>query len=248
MGTPGDARPAEMAASVSRAPLRVAPRRARDVALPAFYAGDLALIGFGMAVFSNTWFDRLVRATGGLVTDTLLVNLVGIPLLVGGIALGLGRLRPTDIGLRRADLPLALVVLLALWLATQAVALALAWTTGSVVPHPSWAHRGTLGVLGLLLAQVLGNGLLEEIGYRGFLLPQLHHRLGRVVAPRFRLAAAVAVSQALFAAAHAPNRVREGVAGAALVGSVLIPLALGSCSRCCTCARATCCSWWGSTR
>jgi membrane protease YdiL (CAAX protease family) len=198
------------------------------VSLVVFCAGHLALIAVALTVFEGTWFDPLVRATNGLVNDTLLVNLLGLPLLVGAVVLWLGHLRPADVGLRRADLPLALAVLLLLWLATQAIALAVACaTTDAVTPHPLWARRGVSGVLGLLLAQVFGNAVLEEVGYRGFLLRQLHLRLDRVAGRRTRVVLAVTISQALFAVMHLPNRLREGDAGAGLVWSVLIAFGLG---------------------
>jgi membrane protease YdiL (CAAX protease family) len=82
-------------------------------------------------------------------------------------------------------------------------------------------------VLGLLLAQVLGNALFEEVGYRGFLLRQFELRLGWVTGRRRRLAVAAALSLALFALMHVPNRLSAGFAGADLATSVLIALALG---------------------
>lgn len=198
------------------------------MALVGFYAADLALIAAGIAVYSNTWLDPLVRATGGLINDTLLVNVVGIALVAGGVVLGLGRLRPADVGFRWSDAPRALVVSLVLWLAAQAVAVVLTWIgPNALAPNPLWARRGLLGVLGLLLAQVLGNALLEEVGYRGFLLPQLCLRLGWVAGPRRRLALAVVISQTLFALMHVPTRLWEGVTGPELAGSLLVVFALG---------------------
>ena len=204
------------------------PRLARGAALVAFYPAHLALVALAMSVFSNAWLDPLERATRGLVTSTLVVNLVGLAIVGGGVVLGLGRLRPEDVGLRRSDAGRALALLLALWLAALAAALARAWVgQGEPAPNPQWARRGILAVLGLLLAQLLGNALLEELGFRGFLMSQLRLRLAWVPGPRRRLAAAVAVSQGLFALMHVPNRLREGAAGFELVGSVAVAFALG---------------------
>ena len=126
---------------------RVRVSRARSLALVAFVVGHLALLAFGIGVYANPWFDTLVHATGGLVNDTLLVNLLGLTLLVGGVMLGRGCLRPADVGLRWSDLRQALAVLVLLWLATQAVAVALAWaSTGSVAPVELPRKRGHLSI------------------------------------------------------------------------------------------------------
>jgi hypothetical protein len=71
----------------------LAHNRACGLILLAFYVADLLLTGVAIAVFSNRSFDPLVRATGGLINDTLVVNLLGVVVLVGGVILWLGRMR-----------------------------------------------------------------------------------------------------------------------------------------------------------
>lgn len=204
-------------------------RLASAAALFAFVAGHLAFLGFSLAVFANEWFDPLVKASRGLLTDTLLVNLLGLVVVVGGVIFGLARLRPADVGWRWSDLPQASLVLAIVWLATQAIAAALAMaTTGTLSPHPLWAQRGVLGVLGLLLAQLVGNALFEEIGYRGFLFSQFAVRLRGIKDSRLRVTLAAALSLAIFAVMHLPNRVGQGYAGRDLALLILIALALGT--------------------
>jgi uncharacterized protein len=203
-------------------------RRARGASLIAFCAADLALITLALVVYSNTWLDPLVRMTGGLVNNTLLVHVLGLPLVIGVVVLWFGRLRPAEVGLLWSDLPRAIALVLLLWVAAQVLGLALALATADTLQlNPLWERRGASGVLGLLLAQVLGNALLEEVGYRGFLMPQLNLRLSWVADPRRRMALAVGTSQALFALMHLPNRLRQGHTGADLAWSLSVVFALG---------------------
>lgn len=100
---------------------------------------------------------------------------------------GLSPLRPTEVGLGWSDLPSAIALVLLVWVAAQVLGRVLGVATAHTVQlNPLWERRGVSGVLGLLLAQVLGNALLEEVGFRGFLMPQLNLRLRPIHAVEWR--------------------------------------------------------------
>lgn len=183
-----------------------------------------------LVVFPSAWlravvFDPVRIVTGGLVTATLLVNLVLLAVVVGGLLVLVGGLRPRDLGLERRKLPVALAVTLGLWVTLQLVAAgASLYRTGEVAVSPTWGQFGVGLVLGALLAQVLGNALYEEILYRGVLLDQLVLKLrGR----RWGLVLALVGSQTVFSLLHVPNRLYRGYPLDALLVSLGMLVLMG---------------------
>jgi len=59
--------------------------------------------------------------------------------------------------------------------------------------------------VGYLIGQLFGNALYEEIVFRGFLFVQLLLHFNRPVRRRFSFAAALVISQVIFALSHVPN-------------------------------------------
>jgi membrane protease YdiL (CAAX protease family) len=204
-------------------------RQVRWTVLVLFVVMAAALTTAAVASFRWGLLDWVVFGTRGLINETLAANLILLALLVGGVIFFIGRLRPSDLGLVKSGLAPAAGLVLLVWLAAQAAQALSLWSTGGEVAlNPLWERRGVSVVLGLLFAQLLGNALYEEIAYRGFLLPQIHLLLGRWLArPAVRLAAALGVSQSLFALAHVPNRLYQGVALPDLLPSLLSVLAFG---------------------
>jgi membrane protease YdiL (CAAX protease family) len=137
----------------------------------------LLVIG-GWAVFSSGWLNPLERATGRLVSQTLVANLVLLAVVLL-IICGLGKLRLVDVGLRWSQLGAGATVTATTWLLMQLAGLTSALLTGTVALAPTCAQFGVLAVLGALLAQLCGNALVEEVSWRGFALPQPYGQLAR---------------------------------------------------------------------
>lgn len=156
--------------------------------------------------------------------DTLTANLLGLALLVVGLLFTVGKLKPRDVGLRATDLRSGLLFTAVFFVLLQLVLLVVAQVTRAEAVG-TWTRLGLGTAAYLLLAQLIGNALYEEIAFRGFLLPQLflHFRkLGKVAG----WAAALLLSQAVFALMHVPNRLWvTGLAPAELPGA-LLPLFL----------------------
>lgn len=169
-------------------------------------------------LFEREWdvVQRIHDVTNGLVHASLLFGGAAALIFVGGLFLGLGRLRAQDVGLVGSRLPIALLSTLGLWLGTQAVLVLASWASGREVALDSaWTDLGLSAVLGRLLGQVVGMAPFEETTFRGFLLPQLYIKFS---ADRRRVEArpliwAVLASQFFFALCHLPNRLFETAGG-----------------------------------
>lgn len=205
-------------------PLLVAPAAVVAVALLAL--GPLLEPARGVA-----------RATAGLVQPTLLFNLLTLVVVLGGVIVAWGRLRPRDVGLRGDRLAVGAVVTAGAWVFVQLASVAWDLAVGRrVLLDASWTDPGVTALLGVLIGQLLGNALAEETVWRGFLLPQLYQKLrgargraGRPV-PAFdgrAFAAALLLSQAAFALMHLPVRLHGGLTGAALALDLGRTFALG---------------------
>ncbi len=155
-------------------------------------------------------------ATRGLVTHALVSNLIEIVVLVGGVALIMGRLRPRDIGLQARGLPNALVVTYLLWALVLMVSVLAGEIDGTLAWNRYFTVRpGTLHV-GNALGGFLGTGLSEELAYRGFLLPQLYLLSRRRLSPGKALAFAIVCSQGFFGLNHVPAGLVQGFALSAI--------------------------------
>lgn len=206
-------------------------RGARRGTLIIFIIAHFALTAVvNLVFFAGNAFRPLASATGGLLTGSLIANLVFIAVLVGLIILFGGKLRLSDLGLAPRRLPADLLAALGLWSAAQMIHLIAGWwTSGVVAINPEWVERGAGFMLGLLLMQIVGNALFEEIAYRGFLLPQLYLRLTRLAAhPWARLLIALLLSQAAFALSHIPNRIYLGMPAAEIGADLLMLLGWGA--------------------
>lgn len=189
---------------------------------------------FGLAVvvnlvlFAGNTFKPLASATGGLLTGSLVVNLAFLVVLVGVVILRRGRLRPYDVGLIPAHLPMGLVYTLGFWGAAQIVHLVVSLLTlGTVAINPEWTVN-TSAMIGMILAQFVGNALFEEIAYRGFLFPQIYLHMERLRGrPWWRLGAAILIAQTMFALSHIPNRIYLGMTAGQIALDLLLLLGWG---------------------
>ncbi len=172
-----------------------------------------AVLLFNSEVYRQDIITPIHKATRGLCNGTLIHGVIVIALSVGVIIVGLGRLRLRDVGLRREHIFPAVVTTSILWLTIQGIAVVTALAKdGNLVAHSLWDTKGVATVLGQLLGQLFGNALCEEIIFRGLLIAQLYLVLARPLRdrPKWRLAAAVLLSQLVFAAIHVPNRLALG--------------------------------------
>ena len=182
-------------------------------------------------LFSIRWepilaAERVAReATGGLVQLTLLTYAVFLLVVVVGLVGWLGGLRPADLSLGRSALRTGVVGTVGIWLVLQVVGAASQVLAGQpVTVNDYWTTENALLVVGMLVAQLFGNALYEEIVFRAFLINQLRHKLARRysgLTPRRVFLAAIVTSQVVFALVHVPTRLMDtplaGIPGRLLV-------------------------------
>ncbi|MEW5826454.1 MAG: type II CAAX endopeptidase family protein [Candidatus Bipolaricaulota bacterium] len=197
--------------------------------LAAFFLCYVGLSLFiNLVVFPSPWLDPVARATRGLISPTLVVNLALLAICVGGVLRLAGGLRWRDVAGGSWAFRQGAASVLLLWVITQAIAAATVRLAGeAVLLDPAWTGVGSLAVVGNVLAQVAGNALFEEIAFRGVLLPRVFRRL-RTKRPWLRPLLAVALSQALFALFHIPNRIYSGLPAADFPLELLRLFGLGS--------------------
>ncbi len=188
--------------------------------LPLYLLAELGLRIWGQ---SWVWPDQVAawagRLSGGLISWNLAARLDDY-LLIGVLLLGIGRLRPRDLGWRRRNLRAGLLTLAGVWLLLQIVIALLALAAGSgLIWHPDWMEFPVLVVIGWLVGHLLGTAVVEDTVYRGFLLPQLYLWLGE---RKWRLGTAVFLSQLLFTLSHIPQWIEYGMDTPLLPGIVLL--------------------------
>jgi hypothetical protein len=189
-----------------------APRRLSLLLVGAILLAYLALVCFWQFLaypHPETWFPPaawLWQATDGLINYVLISNLSDQLILTIAILLGVCRFRPSELGLDVRKLPAAVGLTALVWAANQIVlVLVLALTKHPILLNPDWSARGWTWAAGRWLGQLFGNTPLEETVFRGFLLPQcLLLMLDRMptASPRMQIAAALLLSQGLFALFH----------------------------------------------
>ncbi|PEN11386.1 hypothetical protein CRI94_15215 [Longibacter salinarum] len=192
-----------------------------------------------LALFYSPAFQVLVsrpfaKATDGIATHVLVTNLLEFAILIAGCMIVVGGMRLRDVGIRRRGWVTAVLATLSLWGLTQLVMHGLAELTD--VPaslNPVWMYPMASAEIGRPLPGVLVAAAVEEVMYRGFLLPQLFHLTQRWGTQR--LTYALVMSQVLFGINHVPAGVVMGLSPfeigsyvvlAALVGVFLAVLYL----------------------
>jgi membrane protease YdiL (CAAX protease family) len=164
------------------------------------------------------WCVAVYRATQGLIDFTLMLGLFLQVLIIGILVIGIGRLRPRELGLDIAKLPAGVAWTFAAWLAAQLVTLLLCVVAGEPIGlNPAWSFGSWTQPAGEWIAQLFGNAALEEVLYRAFLFPQcvwLASTWFRDRSDRWRIAIALLISQGWFALGHIPfNFVGGGWSG-----------------------------------
>ncbi len=203
-------------------------RSSRPGTMTVFIMVHFALTAIvNLVFFAGNAFRPLASATGGVFTGSLIVNVIFLVIIVGGVMFIRGGLRLYDVGLIMRRLGGGVVFTLAFWGAAQLVhLLAGLLYRGYVAFSPALNDPGFM--IGLVLAQIFGNALFEEIAYRGFLFPQLYLWLGeRQRNPWKRLGLALLISQGAFALSHIPNRIYLGMTPDAIAFDLLLLLTWG---------------------
>jgi uncharacterized protein len=166
------------------------------------------MLVFIFILFPSGVLKLLVAPTYGLVTATLVANLILLAAVVGIVLSFLGGLRLSDFGLRRRNIPIAVVLTISVWIVVNTIEGA--WqiaANGAVNWDGAWQRLGVTAAIGALVAQLFGNAFYEEVFFRAVLLRQIYWRLGPETThlqKLQKLAIALAISQSLFALIHLP--------------------------------------------
>lgn len=190
-------------------------RPARPASLIVFLVLSIGIALVGMALVATV--PQLSPAVLAMQPTPVLAlsAALRIVVVVGVIMLWLGNLTWRDIGLAWDRLPAGLALTTTTWILAQLLGVigGLA-TTGEIRQHPELGLRQVHLTLAALTSHVLAVSLLEEIAYRGYLLPQLYV----VLSTRWSqnggraLAGALVLSQTVFAVLHVPLFMFSGMA------------------------------------
>ncbi len=181
------------------------------VILLAIAANYLSAAWFKFPPFMRPIVRLLQDVSGGIVQPFLVLHAILLLIVIGLIAMGLGRLRLADLGLRARGILPALLLWAGLWGLIQTCGLLVTWADGqSIVWNRDWVDAPG-ATAGRLLGFCLGVGLYEELVFRGLLFTQCEVRLARVRRAPTSAAggAALLVSSAVFAAGHLPYLLRH---------------------------------------
>ncbi|HUO83693.1 MAG TPA: CPBP family glutamic-type intramembrane protease, partial [Thermoanaerobaculia bacterium] len=154
----------------------------------------------------------LPSGTGGAALGPDLVSMWMRFLIVVIFLFGVGRIRPSSVGLERRALPAGLLAVAAIWgLAQIGVAILALLRDQNVMLHQAWRPAGWFPVIDLLSA-LFGEALFEELFWRGYLLMWFAERLApRWSDPGLGRGLALVLSQALYGFYRLPGRLEDGL-------------------------------------
>jgi len=186
---------------------------ARLAAIILFVVLHLAL----KAVFFSSWYYASVARpievlTSGIVTPIVLAGVIEVAVLLAVVMVWVGGLRAHDLGLRGNHLLNAALIALLVWGGVQSVLSGLAASGNfDTTFNPALAH-GPAAFTGKLLEATLGSAFIEEVMYRGFLVPQLYLLARRwTESTSTRAAVALVLPQLYFGLNHIPASLRMHV-------------------------------------
>lgn len=180
-------------------------KEARIITIILFLAISLGMIWLFLIGFQSGVFQPIQDLSRGLIHRTLILNVSLTLITVAGILLWYEKLRLQDIGIIPGKLPFALTCGISAWAIVQGIeaiaGLSINGHTGFVA---DW-NQNSLAIIGLLIGNLLGTALWEEIAFRGFLLKQCFLRFSRRIESKSRLViSSIFVSQLVFMLFHIP--------------------------------------------
>lgn len=185
-------------------------KSARPAALVLFVVLHL---GLKAVFFSLPYYTQVARPvevlTGGLISPIVLAGLIELVVLVAVVMLWFGGLRPRDLGIRGQHLLNAALVALLVWGGVQSLLSGLG-ASGyfDAALNPALAlGPGRFGAK--ILEATLGSAFIEEVMYRGFLVPQLYLLARTWTSSRtIRATVAIGLPQLYFGLNHLPAAFR----------------------------------------
>lgn len=175
-------------------------------------------------LFTRPWLDTMLAAVGGIVGSTFVASALSLAIQLA-IIVWLGRLALRDIGITARGLLGGLAIAFWVWLAVQLVLLAAAVIHGDGIAPGPFVDR--LGVR-MLVDQIAGNALAEEVIYRGFLLVQVMLLARRFMSRRAAWITGLVASQVFFGLTHIPQRwIVMDLHGAPLVANLAMTAVSG---------------------
>ena len=197
----------------------------------------LALLFIVFIVYKKRWLTPIYKATFGLLNPTLIVNIFLIVGIVWGAIIKIGKIQPSDLGLKLAKLKPAFIFFGVTYLILNLILSILnpRLNPSGLNPllnkdgwYPYWTDRGLTISLGLLFAQV-GCVFFEEIFYRGYLFTQLTHKFAQKYPnrPNLILNLGALSMNLLFAVSHIPIRLFYRMSGIDLISNIFIVFGMG---------------------
>lgn len=180
-----------------------------------------------LILFGNGYLSGIAKSTNGWVNETLAANLFGLLLEVAIFLLMIAKVSLRDLGLQKGKLLSGMIGTFLFWIAINIVDLCLTLLNHSRLTFNNDIFRYWNIYFGEFLSQILGNALLEEILFRGFLLVQIYLCLKKINSNTSRIIYAMLISQSIFAAIHIPNRIYSGLVGMEFVYDFIMLVILG---------------------
>lgn len=173
---------------------------------------------------------QLAQSTKGIIQPPLFFSSVLLVIVIVGILLKAGKLRARDIGLSASTLFDGIFYTAASWIVLQSTLVIASLSTESgILLSDSFKSQNCPKTLGILGGQLFGNAFVEEVMFRGFLMPQLYLKLGgrSDTIEWSKLIAAIILSQLAFALIHIPNLERLTIPGGSSLIKLLIIFVMG---------------------
>jgi membrane protease YdiL (CAAX protease family) len=185
-------------------------------------------LSVNLVYFDGGYYRPLAELTHGWVGGTLSANLIGLFVEVIVFLFIIVKIPPRDLGLRKDRLLPGFIGFLLFWFVVHMAGLGVNLFTGSSITFNDQITNNPADSLGALFGQLFGNALLEEIVFRGFLFVQVFLLCGKIKRHYLRVAAAILLSQTIFALMHIPNRIYSGYAGMEFVYDFFLLVILGT--------------------
>ncbi len=206
-------------------------RRTRSVGFAAVVAFIVVHLVVKAVVFSHPFLtyvaDPVYDATRGLVTHSTIAGIFEIS-IVGAFLFAIVRLRRSDLGIH-SGISNAVLVTIFVWSMAQFLAVFVGRLDGGTLFFgKAWRVADPFYWAGLVQSQAV-TAFIEELMFRGFLLPQVFLILIGVTKWTWIRCVVVAalVTQTYFALCHVPSALRMGLSNAAIAVYVVEALLVG---------------------